>query len=1314
MKHSGSFSYLIAAIAVVAIMALRIYCSQINIFTKAERDCDQGRAILLNEATHPQHLASLMILRGYLNNEDEALFIAHRIIDEIRNNGGRPKSIRELGDKRFGLDLDSTGFSNISSFPYLSSRAEELAGGRSESRGKYLIAKVGSAKKFSVIIRNNDGTIHQDTVYLQVKEHFNEIVKDGGKIIDCHSRDSLYAWVPVCGKSNIWLPIKDPQNGSERHFSIIPVERGFEFGNAKGTYKNTSHIFKFSRKPAVLPLIGSKMLKQMREDSSLIIRSPKEYRDKFISSFVIFAGLWIMVFLTLSIIDKKREGKSNLKLLAIVVLLSGLGLANLFAIQHPLRGELYGWSQLLKGLILGMFLLVLFAYVDWVALYQYSHKAHLSSGKQRSQGLWMALSAIFIAIILLLFGHGPGGTHITLPILQIQGSPVIKLLITGYLAIFFVTRGDLLEAYTRPGAIGKQMVILLSSILCLFALGLLQLMISDLGPFLVIAITAIFIFSLVTKETISMLIGSGIFGALLLLGNRFIHLDFLPFAIFIPYTAIMALCSYNKHGRVKISPIALGFIILMAFHGGPLLSSLGMNNLAERLNGRAEIAARVFDNEVVGGSQVCEGIWAISRGGFWGAPGSGLSATLPAGHTDLVFESFIENTGVLGGLVVLLGIGLIIIFSLKIGIRNGHPFGFALASLTALSIGVQASLIILGSLGLIPLTGVTVPYLSFGGTSIALDLASIGILISLSRHEDHEWENINTKKYERMSQGQAWAYIVLASIAMLMIFNYGCFSRKNYLIKPGKFINNTGERIVLENPLIDVVEKQLIPGKILDRRGNVVAETDESGVRIYKYGSHTLFMLGDTETKILSGTTGKRSSCIAAEERYKPQILGYETHPINLPVPSTKHYSRFLPSVHMEKESTVRVEDYSSLLPMMLSQRRISKWNEQKAGRNIQLTFDAELQVELDEKIASFIQSMKLSGKTTNRTRGSVTILDAFDGSLLASAMYPLGDPSILKELALTNTTIYRDWMPNFKAYSDMDLMLVPLAPGSCAKIITAGAGLKRFSTSLAGKDFYQFVHAAEIIDTTLGEPIGYVSLKQAIVLSSNVYFIKLLNRYGPKGLYPELSEIYYAIGANFGLSTPYVLYPEQVITSEPSYRKQMESFGEIAARNYSLYEASGIRHRLNNAEYQPAWGQNVTMTPLSLCRYVAAIANDGKMMAPRYNTSDSVSVHKQIMNKEEARILQDCMKAQSAGRFGSHIGGKTGTPSRTDRTKATGQSNDALYCFFVDAAGTPSEHPLAVVIRLERVNDYSRIAMQMANDVVLPVLREKGYIIKD
>ena len=275
-----------------------------------------------------------------------------------------------------------------------------------------------------------------------------------------------------------------------------------------------------------------------------------------------------------------------------------------------------------------------------------------------------------------------------------------------------------------------------------------------------------------------------------------------------------------------------------------------------------------------------------------------------------------------------------------------------------------------------------------------------------------------------------------------------------------------------------------------------------------------------------------------------------------------------------------------------------------------------------------------------------------------------------------------------------MDLGLVPLAPGSTSKLFSAGAGLVRFSTDLAGEAFNQAVYWDEIVDISLGEPTGSVSLKQAIVQSSNIYFIKLLHRYGSTGLYPELAELFYAVGAGFGTATPYALYPGQVITSEQSYKTQVE-----------------------DAEYQPAWGQGkVNMTPLALCRYVAACANGGAMMYPRYEATDSIYVHKQLMTAEEAMVLQDCMKGQAAGRFGeisAHIGGKTGTPSSYDMAKGIiGKSNDALYCFFVDAQGTPSGHPIAVVIRLERVNDYSRLAVKMAHDVVIPVLREKGYII--
>lgn len=1316
MTHSKSLLFLMIALAIVLALAIRIYVAQDAALSSANDAFSKGEAVLIDEKASPESISSLLISHGYIKDEDEADFIARHLVERILGDAGRPTSIKDLGKERFGIDLDSAGFSRIANFPYLQERAELIAGGTLIEHGAARpVSDPELSKKYSVHIRDKEGGSHRDTIYLCIKEHFNELVESDGKIIDCHSRDSLYAWFPVCGDADIWLPVKNTQ-GTGRYFSVVPVERGYNFGSARGTYGNARRSFKFIRRRAILPLFGKATLKKMREDNSIYVRSVQEYRDRFISTFALFGALWIFVFLILAIIDKRRGGYSALGLLSLAALMSGFGLVNLFNLQNPLWGELFAWSQLLKGVALGMVLLVIGAFVDWTGLFRYSHRVHLSSGRRGMQGVWLAITAIIIAAVLLFFGYGPGGTHVTLPVVPIQGSPLIKLLLIGYLAVIFACRNDLIEAYSRPGKFWRQMTVLLMALLTLFVLGIIQLMISDLGPFLVIAITAIFLFSLATNETISMLVGGALFGLAIAISGKFVNYSFLPFAIFIIFAAGWSLYSYSRYERVKLSPIALSMVLLLAFYGGTLFSMIGKDDIADRLNGRAAIAASTFDNEVIGGSQVAEGIWAVSRGGFWGMPETGLAATLPAGHTDLALESLVENLGLLSGIMILVCLGIILFIALRTGIRNGHPFGFAFASLLALSLGVQAVLIVLGSLGIIPLTGVTLPFISYGGTALAIDLACIGILISLSRNKDYELECINTQKYESMSKGQLWAYIVLAAIATFSILDYGWISRKQYLVKPGKFINNSGERIALINPLIDATQKRLVPGDILDRRGAVLATINKDGTRNYPYENYTFMSVGDLNTKILWGSTGKRPAGILAEERYESLIRGFNTNPVNFTLRSCRHYSRFLPDVALSKEESVRIEDYSALLPMMLSQKEVREWNERKMERNIQLTIDAELQTALSKRAELFVHSMKRLGKTTDRTRVSIVAIDASDGALLTSAMYPLPSKNKLRELALSGTTIYRDFTPGFKAYTDLDLGLVPLQPGSTIKLLTAGAGLNRFSTALAGDTFNQAVNSDEIVDISLGEPFGDVSLKQAIVLSSNVYFIKLLNQYGENGLYPELAHLYYAVGARFGNSTPYVLYPEQRITGEHSYQKQVESFGRKSVEKFADYLESGKHHRLIDSEYQPAWGQGVvSMTPLSLCRYVAAVANNGVMMHPRYESSDSVYAYRTLMKPEEAAALQDCMRGQAAGRFGeisAHIGGKTGTPTREDRSKRSGKCNDALYCFFVDAEGTTSGRPIAVVVRLERVNDYSRLALKMTDEVVIPVLREKGYII--
>ena len=1317
MKHLKTLPYLIAAIVYVSLLAARIYRAQTDILTNAESDCTKGCAIVLNNRTTPQSLAAILLSRDYIQCEEESSFIANHLIGCIlKDKAGMPSSIKDLGGERYGIELSPKGFSYIESYPYLYSRAEQLAGGNDIDYRMQPLSDAVLSEKYTIRIKNEKGGLHNDTVYICVREHYNVIEEKDGKIIDCQTSDSLYAWIPVCGKTEIWLPTKSAQ-GQDRFYSIIPVERGFSYGSSRGTYHNRQHKFKFIRKKAILPLFSKQTLKQMREDNSILVRTPQDYRDKFITTFALYGVLWIFAFLVLSAIDNKRSGDSNMEFLAIAAFLTGIGLVNLFNLQNPLWGELWAWSQLLKGLLLGSLLLLLFAFIDWTSLYRYLHKKNLSSGNNRTEGIGLAIAAILIAITLLLFGHGPGGTHVTLPLLPIQGSPLIKILVIGYLAAVFASRSELLEAYIKPGSGWKQVVTLMTVMMTVLILGLIQLMISDLGPFLVISITAIFAFSLATKETIPMLIGTAVFGLGLWLSRSFVHHTFIPYAVFMVYTALWSLYSYNRYERVKLSPVALSLVVLLAFHGGTLFSYIGKDDIAERLNGRTEMAINIFDNEVVGGSQIAQGIWAIARGGQLGFPESGLASTIPAGHTDLVFESMIENMGIWCGIFVLICIGFLLFTSLKISIRNGHPFGFALGSLIALSISIQSALIVLGSMGSlsVPLTGVTLPFVSYSGTALSVDMASIGILISLSRHKDYELECINTQKYETMSRGQIWAYICIVIISTITVLNYGWFSRDKYLIISGKFINNYGERITLTNPLIEETEKKLIPGDILDRKGKVLATTNENGIRTYPYGEYTLFMTGNDNTKVLSGTTGKRSTCLNAEERFRSTIRGYNTYPVKLILHSNRHYSPFLPDVIMSKEETVIIKNYLPLLPMMKSKKEIQKWNEHKVEKTIQLTMDAELQVDLSKGEELFVQRQKSKGKTDDRTRAVTVVKDATNGDLLASAMWPLPDQYKLKELALTNTTIYRDWSPGFKAYVNMDLALVPFAPGSTSKLFTTGAGLLRFSTELAGPDYNQIVYKDEIVDISLGEPTGIITLKQAIVKSSNVYFIKLLNKYGEKGLYPEISKLFYATGVGFGKATPYVLYPDQVITSEQSYITLVEDFGKKAADKYSIYETSGTRHRLIDSEYQPAWGQGeVSMTPLALCNYVAACANNGKMMYPRYESGDSIRLYKQLLSTEEAQVIQDCMKGQAEGRFGDiseHIGGKSGTPSRSDRGNPTGKSNDALYCFFVDGGGTTSGHPLSIVIRLERVNDYSRLAMQMAEEVVIPALRKNGYI---
>jgi cell division protein FtsW len=142
-------------------------------------------------------------------------------------------------------------------------------------------------------------------------------------------------------------------------------------------------------------------------------------------------------------------------------------------------------------------------------------------------------------------------------------------------------------------------------------------------------------------------------------------------------------------------------------------------------------------DKIGAGYQLYEAKLALGTGGFFGV-GLGQSVTklsyLPEAHTDMIVPIVGEELGLLGVFGLLVAFGLFAWCGYSVALRAKDPFGKLLAAgLTTLIVG-QAVLNIGGTLGVLPFTGVPVPLISYGGTSLIATLAAIGLVLSVGTH----------------------------------------------------------------------------------------------------------------------------------------------------------------------------------------------------------------------------------------------------------------------------------------------------------------------------------------------------------------------------------------------------------------------------------------------------------------------------------------------------------------------------------------------------------------------------------------------------
>ncbi|MCR5268311.1 MAG: FtsW/RodA/SpoVE family cell cycle protein [Lachnospiraceae bacterium] len=226
------------------------------------------------------------------------------------------------------------------------------------------------------------------------------------------------------------------------------------------------------------------------------------------------------------------------------------------------------------------------------------------------------------------------------------------------------------------------------------------------------------------------------------------------------------------------------------------------------------------------GYQVSQSLFAIGTGGFFGMGiAQGAPRSIPVVDTDFVFAAICEEFGVIFGICIILVCLSCLLMFFNIAMRFHDPFYKILAAGLSVMYGFQVFLTIGGVTKFIPLTGMTLPLISYGGSSLMVSLLLFslvqGMYVATSR-ESHEHE----KNRECLVITYAFLCTFLCLIGYLFFYTQ--------FMAPG-MINNA------YNKRQDLFAKKVVRGDILSRDDELLATTkiDESGkeIRTYPYGA---------------------------------------------------------------------------------------------------------------------------------------------------------------------------------------------------------------------------------------------------------------------------------------------------------------------------------------------------------------------------------------------------------------------------------------------------------------------------------------------
>lgn len=225
-------------------------------------------------------------------------------------------------------------------------------------------------------------------------------------------------------------------------------------------------------------------------------------------------------------------------------------------------------------------------------------------------------------------------------------------------------------------------------------------------------------------------------------------------SIFILLPAAMLYMATSR-GRIPVVTVAIMFA---AAYIGYLSIDVVHARLESWLNPWSDPTGRSY--------QIVQSLMSIANGGVFGrGPGMGSPTLVPVAQSDFIFAAISEETGLLGALGLVAALVIWIMRGMTIAIRTSNSYERLLAAGLTTYMGLQAVLIIGGDLRLLPLTGVTLPFVAYGGSSLLTAFVATALLISISSRLQQSPSGRNNPKPLQVTAAVLCLGLVGASIS---------------------------------------------------------------------------------------------------------------------------------------------------------------------------------------------------------------------------------------------------------------------------------------------------------------------------------------------------------------------------------------------------------------------------------------------------------------------------------------------------------------------------------------------------------------------